>query len=176
MKAQARTTTRSRRWIPLLAATGIAVSAALVWGGTSDVEGSKPGLGNSPEVSLTEAGKAEVGQAADAKPGRRDNSAGLKERRAINPADVLATENLSLGGCLPQYGEAGQCLPAVPPSLSRHLQEMKKAGVDPASMPHPWACSEVRDYFMDGLIVRKKNVDPQKLDVNDDGIACGPGD
>ncbi|WP_427174942.1 hypothetical protein [Arthrobacter sp. 92] len=36
--------------------------------------------------------------------------------------------------------------------------------------------SEVREYFKDGLIVRKPNVDPQNLDTNKDGPACGPGD
>jgi hypothetical protein len=134
------------------------------------------GAGDSPEVSLAEAGRAEVGQAAASRKNGKDHSAHLKKRGAIDPGQVLSDGNLSLGGCLPQYGAAGQCLPAVPPSLSRHLRDMKDAGLDPASMPHPWSCGEVREYFKKGLPVRQPNVDPQKLDANKDGVACGPAD
>jgi hypothetical protein len=134
------------------------------------------GAGDAPEVSLAEAARAEVGQAADSRRSGSDHSAHLKKRGAIDPAQVLSDTNLSLGGCLPQYGAAGQCLPAFPPSLSRHLREMKDAGLDPASMPHSWSCGEVREYFKNGLPVRKPNVDPQKLDANKDGVACGPAD
>jgi hypothetical protein len=134
------------------------------------------GIGDSPEVSLAEAGRAEVGQAAASRKNGKDHSAHLKKRGAIDPGQVLSDGNLSLGGCLPQYGAAGQCLPAVPPSLSRHLRDMKDAGLDPTSMPHPWSCGEVREYFKKGLPVRQPNVDPQKLDANKDGVACGPAD
>lgn len=134
------------------------------------------GIGNSPEVSLEEAASAEVGLAAGLKPGGADNSSNLIQRGPISPAEVLSNANVSLGGCLPQYGAAGQCLPAVPPSQSQHLESMKKAGLDPSSMKHTWACAEVREYFKTGLSVRQANVDPQQLDANKDGIACGPDD
>ena len=130
--------------------------------------------GDSPEVSLAEAARAEAGTAASLPEG--GNSMGLKQRGPVDPAAVLSDPSLSLGGCLPQYGSDGQCLPAIPPSMSRHLKEMKDAGLDPGSMPHSWTCTEVRTYFKSGLSVRKAHVDPQKLDANHDGVACGAAD
>ncbi|WAH97248.1 hypothetical protein [Arthrobacter sp. MMS18-M83] len=97
-------------------------------------------------------------------------------RGTVAPSQVLDTASQSLGGCLKEYGDAGQCLPVVPPSLTGHLQQMKDAGLDPASMPHNWSCVEVRLYFPHGLAVREKGVDPQHLDSNGDGIACGAPD
>lgn len=134
------------------------------------------GLGNKPEVSLSEAANAEVGPAANARREGRDRSSGLVEQGAVDPGAALGSKGFSLGGCLPQYGEDGQCLPAVPPSQSQHLQDMKSAGMDPGSMAHDWNCAEVREYFPNGIVVRQVSVDPQKLDSNDDGMACGPAD
>jgi hypothetical protein len=130
--------------------------------------------GDSPEVSLAEAARAETGAAASLPEG--GNAMGLKQRGPVDPAAVLSDSSLSLGGCLPQYGSDGQCLPAIPPSMSRHLKEMKDAGLNPGSMPHSWTCTEVRTYFKSGLSVRKAHVDPQKLDANHDGVACGAAD
>jgi hypothetical protein len=130
--------------------------------------------GDSPEVSLAEAARTEAGAAASLPEG--GNSMGLKQRGPVDPAAVLSDASLSLGGCLPQYGSDGQCLPAIPPSMSQHLKEMKDAGLDPGSMPHSWTCTEVRTYFKTGLSVRKAHVDPQKLDANHDGVACGAAD
>ena len=130
--------------------------------------------GNSPEVSLAEAARAETGAAASLLEG--GNATGLKQRGPVDPAAVLTDSSLSLGGCLPQYGSDGQCLPAIPPSMSRHMKEMKDTGLDPGSMPHSWTCTEVRTYFKSGLSVRKAHVDPQKLDANHDGVACGAAD
>jgi hypothetical protein len=229
-----------KRWTAVLATTGLAVAAAVAWGGicavstvakvgavsewtaaapleplpglasvSGDLAGSahhdsslaalggqlqtRPepaakdmpeasradeaaGTGNKPEVSLNEAANAEVGPAAGAKRDGRDRSSGLTEQSAVDPAAVLGSKDLSLGGCLPQYGDDGQCLPAVPPSQSQHFQDMKAAGLDPGSMAHNWSCPEVREYFPKGLTVRQAKVDPQKLDTNDDGLACGPAD
>ncbi|KIS27189.1 hypothetical protein TV39_11695 [Arthrobacter sp. SPG23] len=134
------------------------------------------GIGSRAEVSLNEAANAEVGPAAGASRDARDRSSGLAEQAAVDPAAVLGSREVSLGGCLPQYGEDGQCLPAVPPSQSQHLQDMKNAGLDPGSMAHDWNCAEVREYFPNGIAVRQVSVDPQKLDPNDDGMACGPAD
>ncbi|QDG90140.1 hypothetical protein [Pseudarthrobacter sp. NIBRBAC000502770] len=86
----------------------------------------------------------------------------------------LGAENAA--GCLKEYGDNGQCVPAVPPSLAQHLQEMTKAGGNPAAMPHQWSCTELRQYFHDGVTVRQAGIDPQKLDSNGDGKACGLGD
>ncbi|MDF9750637.1 hypothetical protein [Arthrobacter sp. ES3-54] len=130
--------------------------------------------GDSPEVSLAEAARAETGAAASLPEG--GNATGLKQRGPVDPAAVLTDSSLSLGGCLPQYGSDGQCLPAIPPSMSRHMKEMKDTGLDPGSMPHSWTCTEVRTYFKSGLSVRKAHVDPQKLDANHDGVACGAAD
>jgi hypothetical protein len=132
------------------------------------------GVGNKYDVSLTEAAYAEGCQAAGSRHGGKDHSTGPGERAGVNPADFLAPKYLSLGGCLIQDWADGECLPAVPPSLSWHLLEMEGAGKDPASMPYSWACGGVREYFKDGLIVRTPNVDPQNLDTDKDGTACGP--
>jgi hypothetical protein len=227
------------RWITVLATSGLAVAAAVTWGGLSavstvakvdaateravtplgpvpglasvsgDISGplhhgpaqpspggqpqtlpeparndspgaagaeQAPGIGNKAEVSLSEAANAEAGPAAGARRDGRDRSTGLAEQAPVDPAAALGSQELSLGGCLPQYGDTGQCLPAVPPSLSKHFQDMKDAGLDPGSMAHDWTCSEVREYFPNGIIVRQVSVDPQKLDQNDDGMACGPAD
>lgn len=104
-----------------------------------------------------------------------DRTAGLPERAAVAPDDVLP-DATAPGGCLPEYGADGQCLPAVPPSLAKHVQDMKKAGLDPSSMPHNWSCDELRTVFPEGITVRQKGQDPQQLDANGDGTACGPGD
>lgn len=135
-------------------------------------ESSGPGAGDKPEVSLEEAGRAEVGYAARS---GKDPSRNLPKAGTASPGDILGAAP-ALGGCLAEYGDAGQCLPAVPPSLARHLQEMKDAGADPASMPHSWTCDEARKYFPNGLPVRQAGADPQKLDTDADGIACGPAD
>lgn len=234
-----RKSNRTRRWTTVLATSGLAVAAAVTWGGISAVStvatvdaathrteaplgplpglasvsgdsagsshhgpaaappagqpqslpepagnGSQaagradgaPGIGNKPEVSLNEAANAEVGPAAGARREGRDRSSGLAEQAAVDPADVLRSTETSLGGCLPQYGDDGQCLPAVPPSQSQHLQDMKQAGLDPGSMTHDWSCAEVLEYFPNGIAVRQVGVDPQELDPNDDGMACGPAD
>lgn len=136
---------------------------------------SPTGVGNRPEVSLEEAGRAEVGAAARSRQDPKNRSANLPRADAASPGDVLGASP-SPGGCLPEYGDDGQCLPTVPPSLSRHIKDMADAGLDTASMPHDWTCSEVRQYFRDGLTVRSAGVDPQALDSNADGMACGPAD
>lgn len=228
MKAKSKAPSRRFGMVVLLAAASAAVSAALVWSGSSalatvvSVASSSPvrvlqapggpetrsspiesqpaaashhlhapaaanaspfqelqagprspqDVGNSPEVSLADAGRAEVGQAAGA---WNDRSRNLPKVGKVTPGTILGATT-SLGGCLRPYGDAGQCLPSVPPSLARHVQEMKDAGLDPASMPHTWSCGEVRKYFKNGVSVRQTGVDPQELDANEDGIACGPGD
>lgn len=121
-------------------------------------------VGAAPETSLSSA----ASQAAGA---TRDNTA-LTERAPIDPGAVLTGD--SLGGCLAEYGENGQCLPVYPPSLASHISDMVDAGIDPAGMPHNWTCDEVRVYFADGIVVRQAGVDPQSLDGDSDGMACEP--
>lgn len=129
----------------------------------------KSTLGGGPETSLKSAATAADAPARKAKP--------LKGKRGdVDAAALLAESPTDLGGCLTEYGDAGQCLPVVPPSESAHVQAMVAAGLDPASMPHQWKCKEVRTYFRDGLAVRVAGVDPQKLDRDADGVACGPKD
>ncbi|WP_298582695.1 hypothetical protein [uncultured Kocuria sp.] len=107
----------------------------------------------------------------------RNRTEGLTERRDIKPEEVLGdVSRRAPGGCLSEYGEDGQCLPAVPPSMAKHVQEMKDAGLDPNTMEHRWTCAEVREYFSEGIKVRSAGKDPQQLDANKDGVACGPGD
>lgn len=105
----------------------------------------------------------------------KNPTANLIERGRVNPSEVLGDASSSLGGCLAEYGRNGQCMPVVPPSMSKHVEQMRQAGLDPASMDHSWSCSEVREYFPDGITVRTSK-DPQGLDSNDDGLACGRGD
>lgn len=97
-------------------------------------------------------------------------------RGPVTPSQVFERGADNAAGCLKEYGDNGQCVPAVPPSLAQHLQEMKDAGANPSAMPHPWSCTELRQYFPDGVAVRQAGTDPQKLDSNGDGKACGPGD
>lgn len=99
-----------------------------------------------------------------------------KLRGKVRPSQALEKGATGFGGCLRQYGENGQCVPQVPPSLANHVRDMKAAGLDPSAMEHRWSCTELRKYFRDGVAVRRTGVDPQKLDTNGDGRACGTGD
>lgn len=107
--------------------------------------------------------------------GTPDRTVGLSERSPVVPEDALGSAP-GLGGCLAEYGAAGQCLPVIPPSLASHVQDMADAGLDPSSMPHDWTCGEVRRYFPAGLPVRAAGIDPQGLDPTGDGTACGAAD
>lgn len=126
-------------------------------------------IGGSDETGLADA-------ASDPSPSGRDPAAVPAPRSAVGPEDVLAGSADTLGGCHPAYGEDGQCLPEVPPSLAQHLQDMLGAGLDPSTMPHPWQCGEAREYFPNGIRVRVPDLDPLELDRNGDGTACGPED
>lgn len=135
-------------------------------------------VGGRPEKSLAQAGaeetrgKATSGRGAD----QRNRAAGLTARGPVDPKRVLTDVSEGLGGCLVEYGTNGQCLPGVPPSMGAHIKQMKDAGQDPRTMPHSWTCREARTYFPQGIAVRQAGIDPQHLDVNGDGTACGPGD
>lgn len=140
-------------------------------------EGKAPG--RSAEKALLKEAKASKGLAAAkaAKPEKQAPGQALKQRRDVKPQEVLTdAAKGGLGGCLPAYGENGQCLPLIPPSMAKHAQEMRESGQDPASMEHPWSCAEVRRTFADGIRVRQAGVDPQGLDSDGDGLACGPKD
>ena len=66
-------------------------------------------------------------------------------------------------GCLKSYGKPGQCLPVVSPA--------QQAMPD---MDHHWTCSQVRQLFRQGIVVRGH--DTLGLDTDGDRIACGRGD
>lgn len=97
-------------------------------------------------------------------------------RGAIPPSQVFPGGTTNIGGCLAEYGENGQCLPVVPPSHTRHIRDAASAGNNPSATEHRWSCGEVRKYFRAGLAVRQAGIDPQGLDTNGDGRACGPAD
>lgn len=150
-------------------------------GSLTDVAGRKP---PASRVKAPQSGGLE--QAAGRKPendqgarGRsdeaRDRTKGLTKRSAVTPGKVHDADTAP-GGCLAEYGADGQCLPTIPPSLAKHVQDMKKAGQDVNSMPHNWDCAELRTYFPDGITVRQAGKDPQSLDTDKDGVACGAGD
>lgn len=169
-------------------ATGVA-GFALPWGASSNqapalhavASSQKPvalnlkdakisGLGNHKEIPLSmSASRGTTPKARDPKtlPGKRAD---------IDPVKELKRLSVALGGCLREYGRAGQCLPVVPPSQAAHVKEMIDAGLDPNSMPHNWTCSELRQYFPHGIEIRMKNVDPQRLDLDRNGIGCSPND
>lgn len=89
-----------------------------------------------------------------------------KPAKAAKPEDVLAPFS-NRGGCLPDYGKPGQCLPVVPPSHAAHADhDMSKA----------WTCAEVRLGFKDGIVLAKRGKDPLGLDRDGNGVACSPRD
>lgn len=97
-------------------------------------------------------------------------------RGPIPPSKVFPGGTTNIGGCLAEYGDNGQCLPVVPPSHTRHIRDAGSAGNTPNATEHRWSCGEVRKYFRAGLAVRQAGIDPQGLDTNGDGRACGPAD
>lgn len=139
---------------------------------------SAPRAKESPAHGLERAAgqEPEDGAAARGRSGEAlDRTKGLTQRTGVAPEEVHGADSAP-GGCLAEYGETGQCLPAVPPSLAKHVRDMEKAGQDVSSMPHHWDCAEVRTVFPEGIAVRQAGVDPQGLDTDGDGTACGPGD
>lgn len=121
-------------------------------------------------------GESSLAAAASTGDGGRDMTTQDGERGPVAPDAILSESSPALGGCLAAYGATGQCLPVIPPSQSAHAQAMTDAGLDPATMQHVWLCSEVRQYFSEGIAVRVAGVDPLELDRSDDGVACGEGD
>lgn len=147
-------------------------------------------IGSTPETSLDAAAGAEIvatgggdsntgGITLEALPAApsapREGANGLgTPRTPVAPAEVKET-GVALGGCRPEYGATGQCLPVIPPSQAEHAAEMRAAGEDPSSMVYRWTCSDVRSLFPDGIAVRVPGVDPDGLDDDGDGRACEPG-
>lgn len=129
---------------------------------------------NTKQTSLIEAAGREVPGPGSERPSVPQGPPPVLRGKVV-PSDVLE-RGANLGGCLDEYGDNGQCLPVVPPSLAEHVQKMKNAGADPQAMAHEWSCAEVRKYFQNGVQVRQGGVDPQNLDANGDGTACGAGD
>ncbi|WP_394162023.1 hypothetical protein [Galactobacter valiniphilus] len=141
-----------------------------------------PPASSSPPPAVVRGGEGTTldgaaSRSGDAAPLRADGTRerSLKPAPKVAPEDVLGSER-GTGGCLKEYGQTGQCLPPVPPSQAEHVSQMLAAGQDPSAMTHPYRCTEVRTMFATGLIVRVSGVDPQGLDRNGDGVACGRGD
>ena len=130
---------------------------------------------NGRQASLQDAAGREHPAAGADRPAPPDGPPPVLRGKVL-PAEVLEQGADAFGGCLNAYGDTGQCVPAVPPSLAEHLQEMKKLGGNPDAMDHRWSCIELRTYFPNGVAVRQAGIDPQKLDTNGDGRACGADD
>lgn len=90
------------------------------------------------------------------------------DRPKTSPKQVFKDAGVARGGCNIAYGLGGQCLPTVPPSQAEHVA----AG----HMLPQWECAEVRVLFKKGIALAKPRTDPQRLDKNKDGMACGKGD
>ncbi|WP_111765975.1 galactose oxidase-like domain-containing protein [Nakamurella deserti] len=86
------------------------------------------------------------------------------EQGAAAAAEAV-TESARTGGCVVGYGDDGSCLPQVSPSSARM-----------GGMAMDWTCDEVRAILPDGIALSTPGVDPQRLDANQDGTACGRGD
>lgn len=135
-------------------------------------------VGFAPDSAVAQAPTATLSDAAATGTQERVGAQDLGQARApVDPADLI-TSSTSLGGCHPDYGGSGQCLPLIPPSQSEHAAQMLRAGQDPASMAHPWTCSELLTYFPEGVAVRPREGstqrDPFGFDPDGDLIACGP--
>ena len=133
-------------------------------------------VADAPASALGSAGETSLAAAAGAPVAARDIASLGPSRTDIDPEQVLVGESETLGGCKQEYGLAGQCLPVIPPSESAHVQQMIDAGLDPATMTHRWTCAELTQYFPSGIAVRSAGVDPDELDHDDDGVACGESD
>lgn len=125
------------------------------------------GAGPAPgREALTDGSVGLNPDAAGVNDGSKKVSRTGKPAKAAKPEDVLAPLS-NRGGCLPDYGRPGQCLPVVPPSHAAHADhDMSKA----------WTCAEVRLGFKDGIVLVKKGRDPLGLDRDGNGVACSARD
>ncbi len=141
--------------------TILAACAALAGGA---VVAAQAGAAPASYITLDQAASKPVGI------GSRDVVKELRssDRPRTSPKEVFKDTGVAKGGCNVAYGVGGQCLPTVPPSQAEHVA----AG----HMKPQWECAEVRVLFKDGIALAKAKKDPQRLDTNRDGIACGNGD
>lgn len=117
---------------------------------------------NRPQTSLVDAASQVHGR------GIKRPAAGITggQRRApVDPDDVLSRTG-ARGGCIPEYGEGGQCLPARHPSANASAKAT-------ANFARTWTCADVREVFPEGISTTD---DPLDLDTDGDGTACGPTD
>lgn len=100
------------------------------------------------------------------KPARREKTDKLAVSKKATSADVFDSIGAKNGGCRPEYGLPGQCLPqTIPHKLSRAGRSKKT-----------WTCAQVRTLFPGGIALRTIAVDPLQLDRDGDNTACGPRD
>jgi hypothetical protein len=98
--------------------------------------------------------------------GRKKQAQSGPRSRVAKPEDVLSEASVT-GGCRPEYGPRGECLPFIPPSHVHHPDH---------DMDQAWTCEEARTLHPRGIRLKDRGTDPLGLDVNGDGIACGAGD
>ena len=94
----------------------------------------------------------------------------MTKEQALEKARTEAVSRTA--GCVLEYGAGDGCLPVASPGQVAHDQQM---GPMPG-MVIPWTCPDVRVIFPAGLPLSQAGVDPQGLDLNRDGVACGAGD
>lgn len=143
--------------------TRVAILVACVATSVGAVVASQAGAAPTSYTSLDQAASQPIGI------GSRGGVRELRsDRPKTSPKQVFKDAGVARGGCNIAYGLGGQCLPTVPPSQAEHVA----AG----HMEPQWDCAEVRVLFKNGIQLAKAKTDPQRLDKNNDGTACGKGD
>lgn len=89
----------------------------------------------------------------------------ITRSEGLSNAKKVLDKGAQTAGCTVGYGRNGACLPLVSP-----------AGQAMGGMTMRWTCAEVRSLFPHGIALTTRGVDPQHLDANNDGTACGAGD
>ena len=89
----------------------------------------------------------------------------ITRSEGLSNAKKVLDKGAQTAGCTVGYGRSGACLPLVSP-----------AGQAMGGMTMRWTCAEVRSLFPHGIALTTRGVDPQHLDANNDGTACGAGD
>lgn len=126
-------------------------------------------------VEQAEVPIAGVDQQAEAvNEGELEQGSGIRmvpdEGRGLDETDV--SDTALAGGCVPDYGSDGACLPPVP--LRMVGEHAGHAGMSPMEMATLYTCDDVRLILPDGIDVTGE--DTLALDSNGDGVACGEGD
>lgn len=179
MRAQAKAKLMVVAATGLLLVSGCAVQSASGAPGTVQPAGSAPPVVAADSRPDTEVSEAVVPIAAVAPEAASVNEPDPEQAEGIAMTSDkgkgldgdAVSDSAMAGGCVPGYGEGGQCLPPVPPRLA--AEHAGHRGMDGLEMASFYNCNDVRALVPDGLITQE---DPLGLDSNKDGIACGKGD